>query len=127
MFCTARLVVFLLSFVFAAAARTLTSMAPKRFVYSEEEKDVLTSLVHKYSHILENKKTDAVSLNLKTQLWETLSTEYNSINGIRPRDVKQLKKLWDNLKVKWKSAKAEETRTTFGTGKDLNYFTLPSI
>ncbi|KAH9367222.1 hypothetical protein HPB48_022707 [Haemaphysalis longicornis] len=35
--------------------------------------------------------------------------------NVRPRTVKQLRKLWDNLKQKWKRAKAAEVRGAMGT------------
>ncbi|KAH9366513.1 hypothetical protein HPB48_018072 [Haemaphysalis longicornis] len=38
------------------------------------------------------------------------------MSNVRPRTVKQLRKLWDNLKQKWKKAKAAEVRGAMGTG-----------
>lgn len=97
-----------------------------RVTYTDLEKDSFVEIVTRYATILENKKSDAVSLNLKVQTWEKLSTEYNSINEVHPRDVKQLKKLWENLKGKWKTAEGEETRTIFATGKN-SLLLFPSL
>ncbi|KAH9359834.1 hypothetical protein HPB48_002433 [Haemaphysalis longicornis] len=37
--------------------------------------------------------------------------------NVRPRTVKQLRKLWVNLKLQWKNDKAKEVRGAMGTGK----------
>nr|AHN53441.1 Myb/SANT-like DNA-binding domain [Nuttalliella namaqua] len=91
-------------------------MAGRASYISDEEKNVLIELVGKYKTIIENKKSDAVSLNAKNKAWQKLSTEYNSVHGVRPRDVKQLRKTWDNLKTKWKKEQAKEKRCRMATG-----------
>lgn len=96
-------------------------MASKKIVYTEEERKLLTRLVTKYTNVLENKKTDATSLNAKARTWDKVMNEYNSQFGIRPRDVKQLKKLWDNQKTRWRTAKAKQVRDVFATGKSSQF------
>lgn len=73
------------------------------------EKDLFVEIVSRYAAILEDEKSDAVSLNLKAQTWDKLSTEYNSIHGVRPRDVKQLRKCWENLKCKGRRSEASRS------------------
>lgn len=90
---------------------------PGKVYYTEEEKELLQELVRKYKNSIESKKSNAVSLQTKTKAWERLCFEYNSMPNVRPRDVKQLRKLWDNLKQKLKKRKAKEVRASMGTGK----------
>ncbi|KAH9382285.1 hypothetical protein HPB48_021453 [Haemaphysalis longicornis] len=90
---------------------------PGKVDYTEEEKELLQELVRKYKNFVECKKSNAVSLHAKSKAWERLGEEFNSMPNVRPRTVKQLRKLWDNLKQKWKKAKAAEVRGAMGTGK----------
>lgn len=87
----------------------------RRLTYMDVEKDIVIELMSKYSPVIENKKSDAPSLNLKVQTRGKLSRQYNSISNVCPRDAKQSKKLWENLKGKWKTAKAEKIRDVFTT------------
>ncbi|KAH7955279.1 myb/SANT-like DNA-binding domain-containing protein 3 [Rhipicephalus sanguineus] len=84
--------------------------------FTDEERGVLTDLISKYRAVLENKKTDAVSLHKKQKTWEQLAIDFNSRQNVNPRTAKQLKKCWDNLKEKWRCAKADDTREVFKTG-----------
>lgn len=85
--------------------------------FTEEERNVLVDLVSRYSSVLECKQTDAVSVHAKKKAWEKLTEEFNCRHNVRPRTSKQLKKCWDNLKEKWRRAKAEDTREIFKTGE----------
>lgn len=96
---------------------------PGKAYFTEEEKDLLTELVNLHKTCLENKRSDAVSIHAKARTWDKLCTEYNSRPLVRPRDVKQLKKLWDNLKQKWKREKAKNIRDVMATGR-LSSFLL---
>ncbi|KAH7937852.1 hypothetical protein HPB49_016749 [Dermacentor silvarum] len=89
---------------------------PGKAYFTEEEKDLLTELVNLHKTCLENKRSDAVSIHAKARTWDKLCTEYNSRPLVRHRDVKQLKKLWDNLKQKWKREKAKNIRDVMATG-----------
>lgn len=48
--------------------------------YSEKEVTELLKLCNSYSSVLENKKTDAVTNNEKTQTWDEVEKSYNK-NG----------------------------------------------
>ncbi|KAH6922346.1 hypothetical protein HPB50_013366 [Hyalomma asiaticum] len=89
---------------------------PAKTPFSEEEKDLVQDLVLKHKTVIENKRTDAISINAKAKAWEKLCTEFNSRPFVRPRDVKQLKKLWDNMKQRWKREKAKQIRDVLTTG-----------
>lgn len=89
---------------------------PAKTPFSEDEKDLVQDLVLKYKAVIENKRTDAMSINAKTKAWEKLCTDFNCRPFVRPRDVKQLKKLWDNMKQRWKREKAKQIRDVLTTG-----------
>lgn len=69
----------------------------ERKYFSEHEKLVLLSLVENHRQVVENKNTDSVSLKKKQEVWETITKIYNA-NEVNPRNSKQLKKLWENIK-----------------------------
>ncbi|KAH7943181.1 hypothetical protein HPB52_006226 [Rhipicephalus sanguineus] len=76
--------------------------------FTDEERGVLTDL-----------RTDAVSLQRKQRTWDQLATEFNRRQNVHPRTAKPLKKCWDNLKEKWRRAKADDTGQVFKTAADL--------
>ncbi|XP_064468676.1 myb/SANT-like DNA-binding domain-containing protein 3 [Ornithodoros turicata] len=90
--------------------------ATARFVYTNEEREILRSLINKYRAVLENKKTNNASKGAKNKAWEKLGTDYNSQPNVRPRTVKQLKKCWDNEKSRWKKKDSQEKRDIYATG-----------
>ncbi|PSN54172.1 hypothetical protein C0J52_06849 [Blattella germanica] len=46
--------------------------------FSEEEKRELQELVLKYKRLIENKQTDAVSLQKKQAAWDKVAMEFNA-------------------------------------------------
>ncbi|XP_042149130.1 myb/SANT-like DNA-binding domain-containing protein 3 isoform X2 [Ixodes scapularis] len=84
--------------------------------FTADEISILSGLVGKHKTIIECKKTDSVSSNLKNETWEKLCNEYNCLPGVSPRDSNQLKKCWGNLKQKWKNERSDEKRKTHKTG-----------
>lgn len=97
-----------------------TTMPGKQF-FTDEEKESLTQLVRRYRSSVENKKSDAVSLTQKTKAWNDLCADYNSGENVRPRTVGQLRKLWDNMKQKWKKEKAKQIRDAMATGELVSF------
>lgn len=85
--------------------------------FTLDEKHILIGLVQKHKTVLECKKTDISSATLKAETWERLSTEYNCMPGVSPRDSKQLKKCWGNLKQKWKEEESDQKRKIHKTGE----------
>ncbi|XP_054930764.2 uncharacterized protein [Dermacentor andersoni] len=88
----------------------------KKINFTEEERGILIDLVTRESNVLENKRTDAVSLSEKKKKWQQIEEQFNSKNGVHPRTENQLRKCWDNLKEKWRRAKATDTKELFRTG-----------
>ncbi|KAL1428494.1 hypothetical protein MTO96_002868 [Rhipicephalus appendiculatus] len=84
--------------------------------FTEDEKNVLITLVREFKHIIECKKTDVASTAKKNQTWTEIAKRYNANHGITRRDHLQLKKCWNNLKQKWKEETAREKRERHKTG-----------
>lgn len=75
-------------------------MERKTIAYTVREKLLLTSLVDCHKDVIENKRTDATSTQLKNKHWEKIAAEYNAQGHLigSTRTPIQLKKLWNNLK-----------------------------
>ena len=73
-------------------------------------------LVEKLKDVIECRKNDSRSLTVKATAWEKITAEYNKHPHVNERDVKQLKKCWDNLKSKAKKQVAEAKRVHRRTG-----------
>lgn len=86
--------------------------------FNDCELELLVDLVQKQKHILENKKTDAVTTHLKNKAWEILCKSFNSksLNGYRSE--KCLKSKYDNLKksvkIKLREVKSKPCATGGG-------------
>ncbi|XP_046403630.1 myb/SANT-like DNA-binding domain-containing protein 3 [Ischnura elegans] len=80
------------------------------------ERDILISLIMKYRDILENKKTDAVSVSEKVLCWRKIEDLFNANATVQKRQWKQLRKAWDNIKTKRKRMQAQETQRKLATG-----------
>lgn len=63
--------------------------------YITEEKVFMATLVEQHKDCLENKKTDASSLQAKSRAWEEIANDFNA--NFKHRIAKQLRKLWGNL------------------------------
>jgi hypothetical protein len=62
--------------------------------FSSEEKHLIFTLVDKYRHIIENKKTDSTTCHDKAKTWKQIETEFNARlpNSCR-RNSESLKKI----------------------------------
>ncbi|KAL3238981.1 hypothetical protein MRX96_021755 [Rhipicephalus microplus] len=80
--------------------------------FTEDEKTVLVSLVRKFKHVIECKKTDVASpaKKKKIETWKEIAKRYNSNHVITRCDHLQLKKCWNNLEQKWKEETAREKK-----------------
>ncbi|CAH2088534.1 unnamed protein product [Euphydryas editha] len=68
------------------------------------EKSLLVDLVTEHFNVMENKRTDGVSMKQKLGEWVTISNKYNSQTMLSHRTSDNLKAQWESLK---KSAKKE--------------------
>ncbi|KAJ8948080.1 hypothetical protein NQ318_008431 [Aromia moschata] len=96
------------------------SSQPKRIRstnYSLEEKNLLMTLVNELKHIIENKKTDAVTNSEKEKAWNKIANEFNAISPSGTfRDGQSLKKTYLNIKMAVRKEVADEKIETFKTG-----------
>ncbi|KAK8775145.1 hypothetical protein V5799_031512 [Amblyomma americanum] len=104
----------------SASASDATQRAKKRpagppFIFTVEERHVFRNIMVKYRDVIENKRTDNTTKKAKDEAWSQLCEDYNSLAGTRTVCVAQLRKLWDNMKSRWKKKKSEETREIFRT------------
>ncbi|KAH6936319.1 hypothetical protein HPB50_016099 [Hyalomma asiaticum] len=91
-------------------------MEKKKTNFAEEERAVLLELVARHRSVVENMKTDAVSVSRKRDTWKKIEEEYKCRHNVTPRTSAQLKKCWENLKDKWRRCNAEDMRERFSTG-----------
>ncbi|KAK5648389.1 hypothetical protein RI129_003281 [Pyrocoelia pectoralis] len=85
--------------------------------YSQNEKNVLVTIVNSYKNIIENKKTDAVTNGEKEKAWQQIAQKFNAVSPENIyRDVQSLKKTYSNIKMQVKKAAADEKTEIYKTG-----------
>ncbi|CAK1602660.1 unnamed protein product [Parnassius mnemosyne] len=84
--------------------------------FCANEKEILIGLILKHKHIIENKKTDAVTIAHKNEGWKVLTEEFNSLSSFNVRNTDQLRTCWDNLKRTTRKDKAATKKEIFLTG-----------
>lgn len=85
--------------------------------FTPNEKDFLINLVAKYSHILEDKKTNKVSIQEKNHVWDQIEVEFNNNTQIACfRSSNQLKRLYENKKKELRRKMANNKKETYLTG-----------
>ncbi|XP_018577299.1 myb/SANT-like DNA-binding domain-containing protein 3 [Anoplophora glabripennis] len=87
--------------------------------FTNNDKALLINIVSKFKHIVENKKTDAVTSREKTEAWKNITQQYNSSGPSCPRDVECLKRCYDNRKKLLRKSVAFERRELYKTGGGL--------
>ncbi|KAL4717481.1 hypothetical protein ACJJTC_000630 [Scirpophaga incertulas] len=80
--------------------------------YTEREKRELLRIVDKYKIIIENKSTNAVTVEKKNDTWETIAREYNS-SAENPRTARQLNTAYQNLKRLTRQKTAEDNKQNY--------------
>jgi hypothetical protein len=65
--------------------------------FSPDEKVALLNLIKKYSHIIENKKTDAVTWQDKSKAWREITNTFNSTSRVH-RTTESIKGFYENQK-----------------------------
>ncbi|KAK3913361.1 Myb/SANT-like DNA-binding domain-containing protein 3 [Frankliniella fusca] len=84
--------------------------------FTENEKDLLVSIVFEFRQVLESKVTDSATVKEKNETWELAATAFNSRSGFTPRTSKSLRVLWGNLKGLARAAAATQKSELFKTG-----------
>lgn len=93
------------------------ALAKRSRNFNDYEVDILLSLVRKYVRILECKKTDTTSINIKTNAWQQIAREYNSVNWREPRSAKVLKNKYINMKRRMRKTTVEVSNSITDTGR----------
>ncbi|KAK5647946.1 hypothetical protein RI129_002838 [Pyrocoelia pectoralis] len=83
-------------------------MATKRSFMTGEEKMFVKELVTRHINVLENKKTDAVSVSDRKKIWHAIAKEFNAIGEHCNRTPDQLRKCWENMKTRRKELATEK-------------------
>uniref|UniRef100_A0A6P7G1M5 Regulatory protein zeste n=1 Tax=Diabrotica virgifera virgifera TaxID=50390 RepID=A0A6P7G1M5_DIAVI len=83
--------------------------------FTSQEEKILVALSKKYSHIIENKMSNVNINNQKMLTWTKIEEEFNSSVGTRFRDVKVLRKKYENIKKRTKRKFADEKSHVLGT------------
>lgn len=85
--------------------------------FSNDDKIILTELIKDVDdiNIIEKKQVGMKLAERKNAAWETICQRFNA-QSTQPRNEKQLKTLWHELKRKTKKAMSEQKRSTFATG-----------
>ncbi|XP_046398683.1 uncharacterized protein LOC124165357 isoform X1 [Ischnura elegans] len=98
------------------AKMSMGQMKMERF--SMDERSLLMSLIDKYIHILDVKKTDAASNAAKVKSWFEIERQFNDHGFVIKRNWRQLRKAWENIKCKRKRELAHNIheRTRIGGG-----------
>ncbi|KAK4887429.1 hypothetical protein RN001_003700 [Aquatica leii] len=91
-------------------------MATKRSFMTGDEKIFLKEIVTRFINIIENKKTDAVSVSDRKKVWQTIAKEFNAIGEHCNRTPDQLRKCWENMKSRRKKELAAEKMNRMATG-----------
>ena len=87
-----------------------------RKIFSENDKKLLQYLIADNNEV-ENKKTDKISVQKKEETWNKIRTLFNSDSKISmPRSVKELRKCWENMKFKAKTAYDQQRKSAIQTG-----------
>ncbi|XP_073961937.1 uncharacterized protein [Choristoneura fumiferana] len=88
--------------------------------FSREETDMLVSLVEKNKHIIENKKSDAVTWKEKEEKWKAIESAFNS-SGIGVfRSAKHLRTKYEALKRSTRKKASSIRAELYKTGGGVN-------
>ncbi|XP_069684686.1 myb/SANT-like DNA-binding domain-containing protein 3 [Periplaneta americana] len=84
--------------------------------FSQFENDILIDIITKYKQVIENKKTDGISIKEKDETWKKVEADFNSIAGVTLRNHENLKTYYENVKRKTRKMYAEEKVQLYKTG-----------
>lgn len=86
--------------------------------FTDKERCLLIKLIKEkdYYKIIENKKTNDVTTKMKSDAWDKITADYNSIANIESRTKKQLTNCWKNSKARAKLDVARVRQEQLRTG-----------
>lgn len=96
---------------------TITAKSRKRATnFSNSEKALLVNIVARHKDIIENKKTDGVTVAQKNEAWDAITREFNSSNAGTTRDLESLRRNYENRKKLLRQNMAKQRRELYRTG-----------
>ncbi|XP_022093805.1 uncharacterized protein LOC110980996 [Acanthaster planci] len=78
----------------------------KRLNFSVLERDILLRLIEKNIEIVESKKNDGLTVRRKDAAWARIVAAFNAEHDVVKRTHRQLRKYWNNLKMRAKKSTA---------------------
>lgn len=93
--------------------------------FTKNEVRELLEIVSKYSHILENKKTDAVVNSQKEDAWKAVTDTFNATSSVMVRSVKTIRMKYDSLKKAARRASASYVILVLMTSPSISAPTEP--
>lgn len=76
--------------------------------FTDKEREEFLDIIEKHLNVIENKKTDCITVKRKQAAWEDIAKEFNAIQNTGIRNGTQLKNLYDSIKKKMKKDKADD-------------------
>lgn len=97
---------------------TTVSKSKKRAPnYTNNEKELLLNIIEHHKHIIENKKTDGVSVKEKKETWQKICQQFNTSSpNLYYRQVESLKKFYEKMKEELRKKTAEIKKELYKTG-----------
>lgn len=95
--------------------------------YTQEEKTLLLDLIMQCKDILESKRTGGIIIQKKKEVWITITSKYNSSCSSGPRDVDQLKALYDNMKQKSRKEISEKNKEAYIQAMEMEVVTEADV
>ena len=92
--------------------------------FSEVEKQILLGLVQEKAAVLESKKSDGRTVELKKKAWEELTIIFNEQGEVSTRDGAQLKKFWENMKSRSKKDVADVAKHRISSYAQVEMYQL---
>ncbi|CAH1117627.1 unnamed protein product [Phaedon cochleariae] len=85
--------------------------------YTQQEKNLLLNIILRFKHVVESKKTDAVTWRDKNSTWTKIATLFNSQSPTGTyRDVTSLRKVYENVKKTVRKTVSDEKVSFKKTG-----------
>ncbi|XP_060875550.1 uncharacterized protein LOC132948884 [Metopolophium dirhodum] len=89
--------------------------------FSEQEKQLLITLITPYKHVIENIKTDGFNIKQKNQSWAVVTSQFNDRVESGSRTVQQLKTLYDMIKRQTKKNLSNEKVIMYKIMKQITH------
>lgn len=95
---------------------TMSSSKPRCPNFTPREQQKLLDIVEQYVTIIENKRTNTVTVKEKMQTWEIIAQRFNSAPDTTCREARQLRRCYENLKKRSRKVVAQQRAETIRTG-----------